>query len=94
MGIRVWSAPAMIALYGIMGWLIAQERTRALLAIQLTMNALNIGLDLLFVLGFGWGVEGVAIATFIAEWTRPRAGPVVLPRGLPGAGLARLGAGV
>ena len=68
MGIRIWSAPAMIALYGIMGWLIAQERTRALLAIQVTMNVINIVLDLLFVLGFGWGVEGVAIATFIAEW--------------------------
>lgn len=69
MGIRIWSAPAMIALYGVMGWLIAQERTRALFAVQFTMNAVNIGLDLLFVLGFGWGVEGVAIATFLAEWS-------------------------
>jgi MATE family, multidrug efflux pump len=69
MGIRIWSAPAMIALFGVMGWLIAQERTRALFAVQFTMNAVNIGLDLLFVLGFGWGVEGVALATFIAEWS-------------------------
>jgi len=52
-----------------MGWLIAQERTRALLAIQVTMNLINIVLDLVFVLDFGWGVEGVAIATFIAEWS-------------------------
>ena len=29
MAIRVWSAPAIIALYGITGWLIALERTRA-----------------------------------------------------------------
>ncbi|HHC29291.1 MAG TPA: MATE family efflux transporter [Rhodobacterales bacterium] len=69
MGLRIWSAPAMIALYGIMGWLIAQERTKALFAVQFVMNAANIGLDLLFVLGFGWGVEGVAIATVIAEWS-------------------------
>ena len=69
MAIRVFSAPAAIALYGVMGWLIALERTRQLFAVQFTMNALNIGLDLLFVLGFGWGVEGVAIATAIAEWT-------------------------
>jgi MATE family multidrug resistance protein len=68
MGIRVWSAPAAIALFGIMGWLIAQERTRALLAVQVTMNLVNIVLDLVFVLGFGWGVEGVAFATFLAEW--------------------------
>ena len=68
MSIRVWSAPALIALYGIGGWLIAQERTRALLAIQLLMNGANIILDLVFVLQFNWGVPGVAWATFIAEW--------------------------
>jgi MATE family multidrug resistance protein len=65
---RVWSAPAMIALFGVTGWLIAQERTRAVLAIQVLMNGLNIALDLWFVLGLGWGVEGVARATVIAEW--------------------------
>ncbi|MCE8009421.1 MATE family efflux transporter [Aestuariivita sp.] len=69
MTIRVWSAPAAIALYGITGWLIAQERTRAVLVIQLWMNGLNIVLNLWFVLGLGWGVQGVAIATFIAEWS-------------------------
>ena len=69
MGIRIWSAPAMIALYGVMGWLIAQERTRALFAVQFTMNALNIVLDVAFVLGFDWGVPGVAAATAISEWS-------------------------
>lgn len=69
MRIRVWSAPAAIALYAITGWLIALERTRAVLVIQVWMNGLNILLDLWFVLGLGWGVEGVAFATFLAEWT-------------------------
>ncbi|RVV98440.1 MATE family efflux transporter [Mesobaculum littorinae] len=69
MGIRVWSAPALISIYGITGWLIAAERTRAVLVIQIAMNALNIGLDLLFVLGLDWGVGGVAVATVIAEWS-------------------------
>ena len=69
MRIRVWSAPAAVALYGVNGWLIAQERTRAVLVLQLWMNGLNIGLDLWFVLGLGWGVGGVAFATFLAEWS-------------------------
>jgi MATE family multidrug resistance protein len=69
MAIRIWSAPAAIALFGITGWLIAAERTRAVLILQVWMNGLNIILDLVFVLGFGWGVGGVAIATFFAEWT-------------------------
>ncbi|RYH02298.1 MATE family efflux transporter [Salipiger sp. IMCC34102] len=69
MGIRVWSAPAAIALYGITGWLIAQERTGAVLGLQVLMNGANILLDLVFVLGLDWGVPGVAWATFIAEWS-------------------------
>ncbi|MGB7240606.1 MAG: MATE family efflux transporter [Sulfitobacter sp.] len=69
MKIRIWSAPAAIAIYGITGWLIAQERTRAVLVIQVWMNGLNILLDLWFVLGLDWGVQGVAIATFFAEWS-------------------------
>ncbi len=69
LAIRVWSAPAAIALYGVNGWLIALERTRAVLLLQIWMNGLNILLDLWFVLGLGWGVEGVAIATFLAEWS-------------------------
>lgn len=69
MQIRVFSAPAAIAIYGITGWLIALERTKAVLLLQLWMNGLNIGLDLWFVLGLGWGVNGVAFATFLAEWS-------------------------
>ncbi|WP_322867046.1 MATE family efflux transporter [Aquicoccus sp. G2-2] len=69
MQIRIWSAPAAIAIYGITGWLIAQERTRGVLALQVWMNGLNVGLDLWFVLGLGWGVSGVAFATFLAEWS-------------------------
>ncbi|MFD1911342.1 MATE family efflux transporter [Halodurantibacterium flavum] len=69
LSLRIWGAPATIGLYAITGWLIALERTRGVLLLQLWMNGLNIGLDLWFVLGLGWGVEGVAIATLIAEWS-------------------------
>ena len=69
MQVRIWSAPAAIGLYGIAGWLIAQERTRAVLVMQVWMNGLNILLDLWFVLGLNWGVQGVAFATFLAEWS-------------------------
>ena len=67
--IRIWGAPATIALFVVTGWLIALERTTGVLILQLWMNGLNIVLDIWFVLGLGWGVEGVAIATLIAEWT-------------------------
>jgi MATE family multidrug resistance protein len=69
LSIRVWGAPATIALYAVTGWLIAVERTRAVLVLQLWINGVNVGLDLWFVLGLGWGVEGVATASLIAEWS-------------------------
>ena len=67
--VRIWSAPAAIAIYGITGWLIAQERTAAVLVLQLWQNGLNIGLSIWFVLGMNLGVEGVALGTFLAEWS-------------------------
>ena len=65
--IRIWGAPATIGLYAITGWLIAVERTRSVLALQLLQNGLNVALDIWFVLGLGLGVAGVAWATLIAE---------------------------
>lgn len=67
--LRIFSAPAAIAMYGITGWLIATERTGTVLLVQLWTNGLNIVLDLIFVLKLGLGVEGVAAATVIAEWS-------------------------
>ncbi|MFN4101370.1 MAG: MATE family efflux transporter [Pararhodobacter sp.] len=65
--IRIWGAPATIGMFALTGWLIALERTRAVLVLQLLTNGTNIILDVWFVLGLGWGVEGVALATLIAE---------------------------
>lgn len=69
LAIRIYGAPATIALYALTGWLIALERTRGVLALQLVINVINVGLDLWFVLGLGWGVEGVAAASLVAEYT-------------------------
>jgi MATE family multidrug resistance protein len=65
--IRIWSAPAAIAVFALTGWLVAMERTGGVFWVQLVMNGVNIALDFIFVLGFGWGVAGVAAATVIAE---------------------------
>lgn len=67
LAIRIWGAPATIAIFALTGWLIAMERTRGVLALQLAMNGVNVALDLWFVLGLGWGVKGVAAASLIAE---------------------------
>lgn len=69
LGIRIWGAPATIGLYAITGWLIAIERTRAVLLLQLVQNGLNVVLSIWLGLQLGFGVSGVAWATLIAEWS-------------------------
>lgn len=69
LSIRIWGAPAAIANFALTGWLIAMERSRGVLALQLVTNGINVGLSVLFVLGLGWGVPGVAFGTLVAEWS-------------------------
>jgi MATE family multidrug resistance protein len=80
--IRIWSAPAAFANYAILGTLIGLQRTRGVLAVQLLLNGTNVGLDLLFVPVIGWGVDGVAWASVIAEYTAVAAGLALVARRL------------
>ena len=65
---RIWGAPAALSIYVVLGWFLGLQNTRATLYVQLWMNGLNIVLDVAFVVGLGWGVFGVALATVIAEF--------------------------
>lgn len=65
--VRILGAPLNLANLAIVGFLLGQQRTRQLLAVQLVLNGTNIILDLLFVMGLGWSVAGAAAATVIAE---------------------------
>lgn len=84
--IRVFGAPAALAGYAFLGWFLGVQNARATLYMQLCMNGLNIVLDLLFVLGFGWGVEGVAFATVISEYAGLALALWIGWRMLPGLG--------
>ncbi len=65
---RIWSAPATLGTFALMGWFIGLQNARAPLAIVLVVNALNIVLDLVFVPVLGMRTEGVALASVIAEY--------------------------
>ncbi len=67
-GWRLLSAPAALATFVVLGWLLGNQDTRSQFVLLVAANALNAALDVLFVFGFGWGVAGVAIATVIAEY--------------------------
>ena len=65
--IRIWAAPFALANFAIMGAVIGRARTDVALVLQVAINATNIALSLLFVIGLGLGVAGVAWAAVIAE---------------------------
>lgn len=66
--IRIWGAPAELVNYALMGWFAGQGLTRRLFEMQVVISVINIALNLVFVLGFGWGVEGVALGTVLAAF--------------------------
>ena len=84
--IRIWAAPATLANYALLGWFIGLGRTDVGLVLQLLLNVTNVLLDVLFVLGFGLGVEGVALGTLIAEFVGAAAGIAIARRHIEGFG--------
>ncbi|WP_237700524.1 MATE family efflux transporter [Methylophaga thiooxydans] len=66
--IRIWSAPATLLNYAILGWLIGMGASRSALVIVLVINICNIGFDLLLVNQFGMKADGVALASVMAEY--------------------------
>ena len=66
--IRIWSAPATLANFALIGWFLGLQNARVPLIVVLVINSTNIVLDLVFVLGLGMKVDGVALASVIAEF--------------------------
>lgn len=78
--IRIWSAPGALGVFVLLGWFLGQQDARTPLIIQILMNGINIILDIWFVMGLGWGVEGVAAATVIAEYAGLAVGLLFIAR--------------
>lgn len=67
--IRIWSAPAALSNLVIMGWLLGTQNARYPMWLVIITNSINIVLDLLFVVGFNWKVEGAAFASVLADYS-------------------------
>lgn len=67
--VRIWSAPATLLNYAIMGWFIGNSASRSALAMAIVINVTNIVFDLIFVNGLEMTSSGVALASVIAEFT-------------------------
>lgn len=67
--IRIYAAPATLLLYGFYGWYLGMQNAKIPMIIAITVNVVNIGLNFLFVLGFGMKSDGVAMASVAAQYS-------------------------
>lgn len=81
--VRVWAAPAAMCNIAILGCLFGLQAMRSGLLHQFAINLTNIALSLWFVLGLGWGLEGVAQATVAGQYAGLAVGVVLVLRALP-----------
>ena len=65
--IRIWVAPIALANMVLSGFLIGSGQTRWVLRAVITCNVVNLIADIIFVPILGFGVEGVAYASILAE---------------------------
>lgn len=77
---RVLSAPAALANYAILGYVLGRGMGGTGLFLQTVINGVNIVLSIWFGLGLGYGLEGVAWATVTAEVTGCAVGFLIIGR--------------
>ncbi len=65
--IRIWAAPVALINYVLVGWMIGRARAMHAFLLQLLLNLTNLALSVVFVVGLGAAVAGVAWAAVIAE---------------------------
>ncbi|WP_220719254.1 MATE family efflux transporter DinF [Agarivorans litoreus] len=65
---RIWGAPAALLNLVLLGWLLGMQNARAPMLLLIVANTTNIALDVLFVVGLDWKVQGAALASVIADY--------------------------
>ena len=66
--IRIYTAPAVLALYGLNGWFLGMQNAKYPMIITVVLNLLNIILNIWFIYGMDMHVDGVAYGTLISTY--------------------------
>nr|WP_321453231.1 MATE family efflux transporter [uncultured Carboxylicivirga sp.] len=66
--VRIWAAPAAIALMVINGWFLGMQNAVYPMIISITINIVNIVTSFVFVKGLGMKVEGVALGSVVSQY--------------------------
>jgi len=66
--LRIWSAPATLAMYAIMGWFIGMQNARAPMWISILSSASALGFNVWFVFGLHMKSDGIALGTLLSQY--------------------------
>lgn len=77
---RVWSAPATLLNFVILGWLLGRERSSLVLFLAALANGCNVLLDYWFIFRAGWQSAGAGLATAMSEYLVLGVGIVAIAR--------------
>lgn len=66
--VRVWAAPAVLALFAFNGWFVGMQNSKYPMYIAIGQNLLNIIASTLLVFVFNMGIEGVALGTVLSQY--------------------------
>lgn len=67
--IRVWAAPATLGQFALLGFFLGMQNARLPMIILISSNVINVIFNLLFVLKYDMGSDGVAYGTVIAQYS-------------------------
>lgn len=65
--IYIWAAPAILGMYAFTGWFIGMQDAKTPMYIAIYVNIINIALSFFFVYGLHMKIEGVALASTLAQ---------------------------
>ena len=65
---RIWAVPAGIMLFALNGWLTGMQNAVLPMAVAILVNLLHIGCSYLFSIVGTMGLEGIALASVVAQW--------------------------
>lgn len=67
LNIAFWAAPGQLIIFVVHGWLLGHGKSGFMFLLSLGIGGMNLGLNWLMTLHWGWGIEGLAIATVMSS---------------------------
>jgi MATE family multidrug resistance protein len=77
---RIWAAPATLLNFVLIGWFLGQEHSGKVLLMSAVANGVNIALDYLFIIRWGWESAGAGLATALSQYLMMLIGMILICR--------------